>query len=83
MPGRGAYGRVARALLALALTGALAACAAGRASPNSALEYHPDTEIPKGRGLLTGKDGHFELYGKDAPGSADPSKPQKVPRQKR
>lgn len=40
-------------------------------------------EMPPGPGIFSGPDGKFEIYSREAPGSADPHKPVRVDRRRR
>jgi hypothetical protein len=45
--------------------------------------YESQDELMKGPGLFSGEKGYFTIYSKEAPGSADPTKPVKVRRERR
>lgn len=45
--------------------------------------YENQDTMAKGPGLFSGKDGYFTIYSREGPGSADPSKPVKVRRERR
>ena len=45
--------------------------------------YDRQDDLMKGRGVFSGEKGYLTIYSKEGPGSSDPNKPVKVPRQKR
>lgn len=45
--------------------------------------YDDRDNLMKGPGVFSGKKGYMTIYTKEGPGSSDPTKPIKVPRQKR